>query len=92
MDTFLMVVVLACLVMITILYFELRAMQARMEDMRGDVDARIRSGLSDMAEPVGKIPALEHRIQGIERDVAVLQPVTVVDTAAPHPDRSPSTA
>lgn len=91
METFLMVVVLACLVMITILYFELKSAQGRMDEMRGDVEAKIRSGLDNMAVPVGRIPALEQRIQDIEREVAVLQPVaaTAEDPAVlpdpPHP-------
>jgi predicted Holliday junction resolvase-like endonuclease len=91
METFLIVVVLACLVMIIILYFELRAAQGRMEEMRGDVEARIRSGLSDMAVPVGRIPVLEQRIQDIERDVAVLQPVIAADTAAADAAPPPAT-
>ena len=77
-----MVVVLACLVMITILYFELRSAQARMEAMRGDVEVRIRNGLDDIAGPVARIPALEQRLQDVERDVAVLQPVAVDSTDA----------
>ena len=84
MEAFLMVVVLACLVMITILYFELRAAQARMEAMRGDVEVRIRNGLDDIAGPVARIPALEQRLQDVERDVAVLQPVGADSTDAPQ--------
>ena len=87
MESFLLVVVLACLVMITILYFELRAAQARMEVMRGDVEVRIRNGLDDIAGPVARIPVLEQRLQDVERDVAVPQPVAIdSDEATPVGD------
>ncbi len=92
MESFLLVVVLACLVMITILYFELRAAQARMEVMRGDVEVRIRNGLDDIAGPVARIPVLEQRLQDVERDVAVLQPVAIDSDDAARGDGPPSPA
>ena len=92
MEAFLMVVVMACLVMITILYFELRAAQARMETMRGDVEARIRNGLDDIAGPVARIPALEQRLQDVKRDMAVLQPVPIDSDDAARGDGPPSPA
>ena len=94
MEAFLMVVVLACLVMITILYFELRAAQARMDVMRGDVEVRIRNGLDDMAGPVARIPVLEQRIKDVEREVAVLQPTVAEagDDTPIEPAKPPATA
>jgi hypothetical protein len=84
--------VLACLVMITILYFELKATQGRMDVMRTEIEGRIRSGLDNIAEPVGRIPALEQRVQDIEHNVAVLQPAAIAEDAATHPDPSPAAA
>ena len=74
METFLLIIVLALLALSFILFLELRSMQRRVETMRGDVEQRIRQGLSDAAGPMAQIPNMEQRLQKVERGVADLQP------------------
>ncbi len=83
MDLVLMTLMLALLALVLILFYELRSAQRRMDDMRSDVESRIRQGLLGMVEPVARIPFLEQRLNDVERDVAVLQPL-------PPPLRSPA--
>ena len=73
-ETFLLIIVLALLALSFILFLELRSMQRRVETMRGDVEQRIRQGLSDATGPMAQIPNMEQRLQKVERGVADLQP------------------
>jgi hypothetical protein len=70
METFLMVIAIALLVLALILFLELKSTQRRMEDLKGDVDTQIRFGLSAVAEPLGRLPHIEQRMMEIEREVA----------------------
>ena len=74
MDLVLMTLMLALLAMVLILFYELKTAQRRMNEMRSDVESRIRQGLIGMVDPVARIPLLEQRLNDVERDVAVLQP------------------
>ena len=74
MDLVLMTLMLALVALVLILFNELRNAQRRIDDMRGDVESRIRQGLLGMVEPVARIPLLEQRLIEVEREVAVLQP------------------
>jgi hypothetical protein len=74
METFLLIIVLALLALSLILFLELRSMQRRVDTMRGEVEQRIRQGLSEAAGPMAQIPNMEQRLQKVERGVADLQP------------------
>ena len=82
MDLVLMTLMLALLALVLILFYELKSAQRRMDDMRSDVESRIRQGLLGMVEPVARIPFLEQRLNDVERNVAVLQPPPPPPSAA----------
>ncbi len=75
METFLLIVVLALVALALVLHVELKTTQRRVEDLSGDVTERIRRSLTDVAEPMAKIPQMEKRLQDVERGVANLQPL-----------------
>ncbi len=85
-DTFFVVVGLALVALLVILFFELKSTQRRLEEVRSQVDQRVRQGLSEVAEPIARIPAMEHRLQEIEREVAGLAPVTEEAEPAARPE------
>jgi hypothetical protein len=49
--------------------------------LRGDMDARLRTGLSSLDEPLKRLPSLEQRLGDVERNVAEMRP----DPAQPQP-------
>lgn len=73
MDSLIVIVALAFMVLLLMVYIELKSALRRMEDMRGDMDARLRNGLSSLDEPLKKLPSLEQRLGDVERNVAEMQ-------------------
>lgn len=76
-----MIVALSLVALVVVLFFELRGAQRRMEDMRDELESRLRRSLLDVAEPVARIPDLEQRLTHIEREVAEQHTVAAVTPA-----------
>jgi hypothetical protein len=81
MDNLITIVVLTLVGLLLVMYIELKSALRRMEDMRGDMDARIRNGLSGLDEPLKRLPNLEQRLGDVERNVAEMK----LDPVQPTP-------
>jgi|GEM_PF-1715895 len=83
MDAVLMIVALSLVALVVILFLELRGAQRRMDDMRDELESRLRRSLQDVAGPVARIPDLEQRLIHVEREVAVAQHVGAAGDPVP---------
>lgn len=93
MDAVLMVVALSLVALVVVLFFELRGAQRRMDDMRDELESRLRRSLMDVAGPVARIPDLEERLTHVEREVAVVQQIATAEaTQADEASGKPSGA
>ena len=81
MDSLIVIVALAFMALLLMVYIELKSAQRKLEEMRGDMDARLRTGLSSLDEPLKRLPGLEQRLGDVERNVAEMRP----DPAHPPP-------
>ncbi len=74
MDSLIVIVALAFMVLLLMVYIELKSAQRKLEDLRGDMDARLRTGLSSLDEPLKRLPSLEQRLGDVERNMAEMRP------------------
>lgn len=88
-DAMTLVMGLALVGLVVILFFELKGTQRKIDEMQGDLDHRLRAGLSEVAAPLSRIPHMEQRLDEVEREVAVLVPSQVGLGERPGPPQTP---